>query len=107
MTTFNVAIAWFVVKRNVVPELNKHHSMRHKGSEGTVQDILSLALDGDDWSALHLFTLKENVPNVQLGKRLDETQSLPSMVPERKYCFLYCSPLKPSQVNTWFQRNTF
>lgn len=89
MTTFNVATAEFVVKRNVVPELNKHHSMRHKGSEGTVQGILSLALDGDEWSALHPFTLREKPPNLQLSKRLDETQSLPSMVLERKYCSLY------------------
>jgi Ni,Fe-hydrogenase III component G len=56
--------------------------MRHTGGEGTVQCILSLVLDGDEWSALHPFTLKEEVSNVQLDKKLDGTQSLPSKVPE-------------------------
>jgi hypothetical protein len=89
MSAFIVAIAWFVVKRNVVPELNKHHSMRHKGSEGTIQGVLSLALDGGVWSELYPFTLSEKVPNVYLSKILDGTQSLPNMVPERKYYSLY------------------
>jgi hypothetical protein len=46
---FSVAIAWFM-EWNVVAGLNKHHSMKQRGSEGghTVQRILILGLNGDE-----------------------------------------------------------